>query len=45
MYQLLSGYRYPFNDLIASEAKYIKAITLERICLDHIKCVEGELNS
>ena len=45
MYQLLSNYEYPFNDLVGQESRYVKAIVNEKISLDHIKCVEGKLNS
>lgn len=45
MYQLLSNYKYPFNDLVNHENEYVKTISNEKIPLDHIECIEGKLIS
>ena len=45
MYQLLSNYKYPFNNHVGYQKEFVHAIVNEKISLDHIKSIEGALTS
>ena len=45
MYQLLSNYKFRFNNYVGYQKEFVQAIVNEKISLDHIKCIQGQLNS